>query len=221
MKRYLAIDSATRRATLAIGPAGAAEREVSVAGRELSGGIERLAGELLIGAGIAPGELAGVVVADGPGSFTGLRIGIAFAKGLCRATDLPLLVAPSMLGAAYAASRKAGESVRTDLPTYRLSVVVDYDALRGEVYRAVYGFQGGAVVTVVAPALAPAGSSADGGPEFVTAGEDDASAAALLGLLALAGGTTTVADGAAWEPSYGRPAEAEARRLMRGGGHER
>ena len=41
-------------------------------------------------------RLAGVAVATGPGSFTGLRIGLGFAKGLALANNLPLLGIPSM-----------------------------------------------------------------------------------------------------------------------------
>lgn len=41
-------------------------------------------------------RLAGVVVATGPGSFTGLRIGLGFAKGLALANNLPLLGIPTM-----------------------------------------------------------------------------------------------------------------------------
>ncbi len=41
-------------------------------------------------------HLAGVAVATGPGSFTGLRIGLGFAKGLALANNLPLLGIPTM-----------------------------------------------------------------------------------------------------------------------------
>lgn len=41
-------------------------------------------------------DLHGVVVASGPGSFTGLRIGMAFAKGLCLAMNLPLIPVPTL-----------------------------------------------------------------------------------------------------------------------------
>lgn len=41
-------------------------------------------------------RLAGVAVATGPGSFTGLRIGLGFAKGLALANNLPLLGIPTM-----------------------------------------------------------------------------------------------------------------------------
>jgi len=213
----LGLDTATDRATIALGvPARAAAHEVALpARRELSRDIERVTAELLRREHAEPGDLGGVIVADGPGSFTGLRIGIAFAKGLCRALGIPLWTTPSMLGAATSVARSVGASVRG------LTVVVEYDALRGEVYRAVYGFEGGAVVALAAPELAPAGSGADGGPGHATAGEAQASAASLIAALDMKGGAVRVPDPAAWEPAYGRPAEAEARRLRQGGGDDR
>lgn len=223
MTLLLALDTATDRATIALGRPGTPAREVALAARrELSRDIERVTAELLRRESAQPRDLTAVVVADGPGSFTGLRIGIAFAKGVCRALGIPLWATPSMLGAAITAVG-ARSAVRDADPAHRAprTVVVEYDALRGEVYRAVYGFEGGAVVTVAAPGLAAAGSRADGGPGVVVTGEAQASAASLIELCGMAGGAVLVPEPAGWEPSYGRPAEAEARRLAREGAHER
>jgi tRNA threonylcarbamoyladenosine biosynthesis protein TsaB len=46
-------------------------------------------------AGAGPRDLRGVAVARGPGSFTGLRIGMAFAKGLALGHNLPLVAVPT------------------------------------------------------------------------------------------------------------------------------
>jgi tRNA threonylcarbamoyladenosine biosynthesis protein TsaB len=193
---FLALDTATDRPSLALGSPDAPGVDLPVPSRhELSRQIERLASGLLTLRGIAVRELAGVAVADGPGSFTGLRIGIAFAKGLCRAAGLRLVTAPSLMAAARAAARGSEP------------VVAEFDALRGEVFCAAYRF-GPAVEVLAAPALVAAGSE----PRFAAgshATAADASAAALLRLIGVPGGA--VADPSAWEPAYGRPAEAEAR----------
>ncbi len=200
---YLALDTATDTPSLALGSPEAPGDDVHVASRrDLSRDIERATAELLARRGAGMGDLTGLIVADGPGSFTGLRIGIAFAKGLCRARGLPLLAAPSLLGAALAASGGKG------------TVIAEYDALRGEVYRARYRFGGGTVAVLDPPALAPLGAAAPGAGEagVTLATAAHASAAALIRLGALAGALTAVADPDRWEPAYGRLAEAEARR---------
>lgn len=51
-------------------------------------------------AGIGPGDLGKIVVGAGPGSFTGLRISYAFAKGLCLSLKIPLLTISSFAAAA-------------------------------------------------------------------------------------------------------------------------
>jgi tRNA threonylcarbamoyl adenosine modification protein YeaZ len=192
------MDTATDRPSLALGSPEAPGEPVRIASRhELSRAIGRLVADLLGARGITARELAGVAVADGPGSFTGLRIGIAFAKGLCRAASLELLAAPSLMGAARAAARRSEP------------VVAEYDALRGEVFRAVYRFAP-AVEVLAAPALVAAGSPT-GHPDATRATAADASAASLLTLIGVVGGAAAVADPSAWEPNYGRAAEAEAR----------
>ena len=52
--------------------------------------------------GLEISELGAVGVATGPGSFTGLRIGMAFAKGLVKASKLPLIGVPTLDGLAFA-----------------------------------------------------------------------------------------------------------------------
>ena len=214
---FLALDTATDVPSIALGAPGEAAAEVRLSGRrELSREIERVVERLLSARGAAAGDLTGVIVADGPGSFTGLRIGIAFAKGLCRARDLPLLTGASLLGAALAASGGEG------------TVLVEYDALRGDVYRAVYRFTPGderaiggegaaagrdaARVDVLNP---PSLVSRDVPPpaysDLVRADATSASAAALLRLRGFARGLARVDAPDLWEPAYGRLAEAEVR----------
>ena len=47
--------------------------------------------ELLRETGIAPDDLDAVAVGKGPGSYTGLRIGVSFAKGLALSLDVPMM----------------------------------------------------------------------------------------------------------------------------------
>jgi len=203
----LGLDTATDRPTLALAAGGVPVADVALASRrDLSRDIERTAARLLADHGARPADLTGVVVADGPGSFTGLRIGIAFAKGLCRGLGVPLFTAPSLLGAARAAAPAGG------------TVLVAYDALRGEVYRAVYRITTGAaprVEVVAPPALAAAESPGPDDGNLIRADARSASAAALLALVRVPNGAIRLVEPAGWEPAYGRPAEAEARLLAR------
>ncbi len=215
MNLYLALDTATDVPTLALGTPDAPGEDLRIASRrDLSRDVERVTAELLGRRGIGVADLGAVVVADGPGSFTGLRIGIAFAKGLCRGRGLPLLAGPSLLGAALAACGAEG------------TVAVEYDALRGDVYRAVYRFTSGKSATaaaaresaaggvevIAAPALVPRDAPLPAIPALLRADARHASAASLIRLGALAGGLAAIDAPDRWEPAYGRLAEAEARR---------
>ena len=82
-------------------------------------------------AGMGIKEVDCIAVSLGPGSFTGLRIGLATAKGICLAQGLPLIGIPTLDGLAYGLS----------LSSYPICPVLD--ARRGEVYAALYLIDGG------------------------------------------------------------------------------
>lgn len=214
---WLALDTATDRAAIALGGPGVVLARAEIVGArrhaaELVPAIERC----LADAGTGYGAIEGVVLADGPGSFTGLRVGAAVAKALVRAHRMPCWVAPSLLVLAAGAGTPPGGVV--------LAVS---NALRGELFAAAYRFQPARVEcllppTVLRPEAIRERVSAPTmvvGPSAPTLGAEPTwpDAAALLGLVGQAGGVVAVADVAAWEPTYGRPAEAQAQWELRHG----
>ncbi|WP_317191577.1 tRNA (adenosine(37)-N6)-threonylcarbamoyltransferase complex dimerization subunit type 1 TsaB [Hymenobacter negativus] len=98
--------------------------------------------QLLANTGYQLADLAAVALSDGPGSYTGLRIGGAAAKGLCFALDIPL-VAVSTLRAMTA--QVAAVTARPEKYLYCPML----DARRQEVYAALYTHEG---QEVLAPA---------------------------------------------------------------------
>lgn len=80
----------------------------------------------LLQAGLEIKDVDCLAVSLGPGSFTGLRIGLATAKGICLAQGLPLLGIPTLDGLAFGCS----------LSSFPICPILD--ARRGEVYTALY-----------------------------------------------------------------------------------
>jgi tRNA threonylcarbamoyladenosine biosynthesis protein TsaB len=91
--------------------------------------------QLFANTGYRLSDLAAVAVSDGPGSYTGLRIGAAAAKGLCFALDIPL-VAVSTLKAL--ATQVANGTARPE----KFLFCPMLDARRQEVYAAIYTHEG-------------------------------------------------------------------------------
>ena len=82
--------------------------------------------EVFKAANINPADIDAVAVSKGPGSYTGLRIGVSSAKGLCYALDKPLLAISTL------------ESLAHQLKIEDGYIIPMLDARRMEVYSAVY-----------------------------------------------------------------------------------
>lgn len=87
--------------------------------------------EVLAEAGLKPQDLDAVALSIGPGSYTGLRIGTSFAKGLCYGTDIPLITIPTLKIIAQNAKEKY--NIEDDALLCPM-----IDARRMEVYSCVY-----------------------------------------------------------------------------------
>lgn len=89
--------------------------------------------EVMETAGIDYKQLDAVAVSKGPGSYTGLRIGVSTAKGICYAADLPLMAINTLHAMAYGMKEKLGNQItENDL------LIPMIDARRMEVYAAIF-----------------------------------------------------------------------------------
>lgn len=153
---------------LAVGGAVAARRFLTTPAAHASGLIPAV-DEVLAEVGIGVREVVGVVVGAGPGSFTGVRIGGAAAKGLATSLGVPLYATSSLRAASFALEALgAGIALPPEVvggdgsagwrtPTPRLSGNehelrhVLFDARRGRVYGAGYDVGADGPVEVAAP----------------------------------------------------------------------
>jgi tRNA threonylcarbamoyladenosine biosynthesis protein TsaB len=109
--------------------------------------------ELIKQTGIGYSELDAVAVSSGPGSYTGLRIGVSTAKGLCFSLDKPLISVETL--AAMAQGMIAKDSID---PNTLLCPMID--ARRMEVYTALFDAAGN-VVKPTAAEIITEGSFSD------------------------------------------------------------
>jgi tRNA threonylcarbamoyladenosine biosynthesis protein TsaB len=118
----LAIDTCGPSGSVALGRIPGRDLEIlgqsELAGRSYSATLVSAVADLLHSAGFELSNVDGIVVVNGPGSFTGVRVGVSAAKGLAQGAGIPV-VAMSRL---EILSRKSG------VPSAAL------DAHRGEVY---------------------------------------------------------------------------------------
>lgn len=101
--------------------------------------------ELLNTAGASYNNLDAIAVSCGPGSYTGLRIGISTAKGLCFALDKPLIAIETLEAMAAGITRRPGY-----IANEKLLLCPMIDARRMEVFTAVFDADGNWVISTKA-----------------------------------------------------------------------
>src|SRR5262245_41128610 len=107
--RWLAIDTGTDLASVAVGAPPGFDSSTQLTGqRAHAAAIVELVDRCLRPLGRKPGDLVGVVVGDGPGGFTGLRIGWEAAKGFARGAGRRRPGSPGPLPARPARRRAVG-----------------------------------------------------------------------------------------------------------------
>ncbi len=155
----------------------------SDSGRDHAKKVAVFVDELLAENNIDPQQIDAVAVGEGPGSYTGLRIGVSFAKGLCYGLGKPLIAVSSLASLAAVAIEdyKAGIIDIENWDSARLCPMID--ARRMEVYTQVFDSKANPLSSVTAEVvdentLAEHRAATD---HFVVFGSGAAKCAEILG----------------------------------------
>ena len=179
-------------------------------------------GEVLEAAGIDLEELSSIVVGEGPGSFTGVRVAAATVKGLARALKVPVFAVSSLAAAGM-------NGPEEDVPGVRYAL---FDARGERVYAACFGIGHGRWEVLVPPHASDVrtvvGSDVPAGAHFLGSGADryrsaiegagyrvlsppwgEPTADALLQVVALGSDPIPRSSLDTWEPRYLKASNAE------------
>lgn len=143
MGLILSIETATSVCSVAIGRDGEllALKEINE-GFSHAEKLTRLIEHVCLEASVVLKDLDAVAVSSGPGSYTGLRIGVSTAKGLCYALDIPLISVPTLYGIAFGLQKKLlkeNDSLLSEKESEgKVFLIPMIDARRMEVYAALY-----------------------------------------------------------------------------------
>jgi tRNA threonylcarbamoyl adenosine modification protein YeaZ len=209
----LALDTATEHVVVGIaevdpatGEADLLAEEALEAPRRANTLVLTTARELCDRVGTRPGRFEAVVAGRGPGSFTGVRIGLATAKGVAHGLGAPLVTVPTLDAIAWGALPGAGV------------VGVVGDAMRREVYTARYRSDGRAVIRLderfrVGPPAQAAAARADSEGSVALTGNGLAKYAEVF--RDALGERAAFLPAAAWPPTAGGLFAAAAAGLVR------
>ncbi len=150
----LAIESATPQASVALVAGNRVLGEtVLPPGKQVSETLLPAIDRLFAESGRGPDGVTHVAVSAGPGSFTGLRVGMAAAKGFCFGWSLPIVPVPTLH--ALASRSRAAEAL----------VCPVLDARKKEVYAGVFRWEGPECLRVAPDAAVPPDVLPDWFPE--------------------------------------------------------
>lgn len=122
--RILAIDTATEACSVALWNNGEKHALFEICPREHTQRILPMVQQILAESGVSLNQLDALAFGRGPGSFTGVRIGIGIAQGLAMGADLPMIGVSTLATMAQGAFRQMGAT----------QVLAAIDARMGEVY---------------------------------------------------------------------------------------
>ena len=128
MEYILNIETATKNCSVALAKGGKNIlcKEIAEEGYSHAERLHVFIEEVIKEAGISMNDLSAVAVSQGPGSYTGLRIGVSAAKGLCFALGIPLIAIDTLQTLACQAEVESG------------LIIPMIDARRMEVYSSVF-----------------------------------------------------------------------------------
>ncbi|MCA1767429.1 MAG: tRNA (adenosine(37)-N6)-threonylcarbamoyltransferase complex dimerization subunit type 1 TsaB [Idiomarina sp.] len=144
MTNLLAIDTSTENCSVALQWQDKLLTDAVESPREHSQRLLPFVEQVLQQAKTNLSQLNGLVVGVGPGSFTGVRIGVSMAQGLAFSSELPVFAVSSLQALAQQAIRKHNAE----------AVVACIDARMGEIYYALYRNSNGVAEAVTEPAVA-------------------------------------------------------------------
>ena len=134
--RILAIESSAKAASVAVCQDGALVGQYfQASGLTHSRTLLKMAADLLANLELKLADMDAVAVAKGPGSFTGVRIGVAAAKGLCWGGDKPVIGVSTLEAMAW-----------HGLGREDVIVCPVMDARREQIYNARFRFEGGKLI---------------------------------------------------------------------------
>ena len=128
MTHILNIETSTKNCSVSIAKNGAliSLKEINNGGYSHAEMLHPLIKEALLESKLTINQIDAIAVGKGPGSYTGLRIGVSAAKGLCFANDIPLISINSLKILAHT------------IPIDKGNIIPMIDARRMEVYSAIY-----------------------------------------------------------------------------------
>ena len=128
MSYILNIETATKNCSVALAKEGKTIlcKEIAEEGYSHAERLHVFIEEIVKEAGITFSDLAAIAVSQGPGSYTGLRIGVSAAKGLCYALGIPLIAIDTL------------QTLASQITVSDGLIIPMIDARRMEVYSAVF-----------------------------------------------------------------------------------